>query len=71
MGTNFNDLWSDPDFISEPEKDKINLHIASLGKSIEEADRICSGEVSAVAYDSFDDLLADIDAEIAKEDSRG
>ena len=31
---------------------------------------ICAGKVSAVAYDSFDDLLADIDAEIAKEDSR-
>ena len=66
MGTNFNDLWNDPDFITESEKDKINLHVTSLGKSIEEAERICSGEVSAVAYDSFDDLLADIDAEIER-----
>lgn len=43
---------------------------AAMLSAVKEADRICSGETSAVAYDSFDDLLADIDAEIAKEDSR-
>ena len=66
MGTNFNDLWNDPDFITESEKDKINLQVALIDRSIKEADRICSGEVSAVAYDSFDDLLAEIDAEIER-----
>ena len=35
MGTNFNDLWNDPNFITEPEKDEINLQVALIGKLIE------------------------------------
>lgn len=33
MGTNFNDLWNDPDFITESEKDKINLRVTSISKN--------------------------------------
>lgn len=35
MATNFNDLWNDPNFITEPEKDEINLQVALIGKLIE------------------------------------
>lgn len=39
---------------------------AAMLSAVDEADLICAGKVSAVAYDSFDDLLADIDAEIER-----
>ena len=35
MGTNFNDLWNNPDFITEDEKEKINFEVALIGKLIE------------------------------------
>ena len=35
MGTNFNDLWNDPNFITEEEKDKINFEVSLIGKLIE------------------------------------
>ena len=36
--------------------------------ALQEADDIASGKIQAKAYDSFDELLAEIDAEIAAED---
>jgi len=35
MGTNFNDLWNDPKFISKEQKSKINLEVSLIGKIIE------------------------------------
>lgn len=35
MGTNFNDLWNNPDFISEDDKVKIDFEVALIGKLIE------------------------------------
>ena len=35
MGSNFNDLWNNPDFINEDEKEKINFEVALIGKLIE------------------------------------
>lgn len=35
MGTNFNELWNDSNFITETEKEKINLEVALIGKLIE------------------------------------
>ena len=35
MGTNFNDLWNDPTFITDEEKDKIDFEVALIGKLIE------------------------------------
>ncbi len=35
MGSNFNDLWNNPDFITEDEKEKINFEVALIGKLIE------------------------------------
>ena len=33
MGTNFNDLWNNPDFVAESEKDEINLKVSSINKN--------------------------------------
>lgn len=35
MGTNFNELWNDPAFITDIEKEKIDFEIAIIGKLIE------------------------------------
>ncbi len=35
VGTNFNDLWNDPTFITDEEKDRINFEVALIGKLIE------------------------------------
>ncbi len=35
MGTNFNELWNDPEFITDEEKDRINFEVALIGKLIE------------------------------------
>lgn len=35
MDTNFNDLWNNPDFITEGEKGKINFEVVFIGKLIE------------------------------------
>ena len=39
MGSNFNDLWNNPDFITEDEKEKINFEVALIGKLIEARER--------------------------------
>lgn len=39
MATNFNDLWNDPNFITEAEKEKINLEVSLIGKLIEARER--------------------------------
>lgn len=35
MGTNFNELWNDPEFIDETQKAKIDSEAALIGKLIE------------------------------------
>jgi transcriptional regulator with XRE-family HTH domain len=35
MGSDFNDLWNDPDFISDDLKAEIDLEVALIGKLIE------------------------------------
>ncbi len=35
VGTNFNELWNDPTFITDEEKDRINFEVALIGKLIE------------------------------------
>lgn len=35
MGTNFNELWNDPAFITDTEKEKIDFEVAIIGKLIE------------------------------------
>ena len=35
MGSSFNDLWNDPNFISEERRAKIELEVELLGKLIE------------------------------------
>ncbi len=35
MGTNFNELWNNPEFISPSEKAKIDFEVALIGKLIE------------------------------------
>lgn len=35
MGTNFNELWNDPAFITNTEKEKIDFEVAIIGKLIE------------------------------------
>ena len=35
MGTNFNDLWNDSSFISEEQRNKIDVEVALIGKLIE------------------------------------
>ena len=35
MGSSFNDLWNNPDFISEERRAKINLEVDLIGKLIE------------------------------------
>ena len=32
MGSNFNDLWNNPDFITEDEKEKIEEYVQSLAE---------------------------------------
>ena len=41
MGTNFNDLWNDPSFITDDEKYKIDFEVSLIGKLIEA--RECKG----------------------------
>lgn len=35
MGTNFNEMWNDPAFITNTEKEKIDFEVAIIGKLIE------------------------------------
>lgn len=35
MGTNFNELWNDDSFITQEQRDKIDLEVAIIGKIIE------------------------------------
>ena len=35
MGTNFNELWNDPSFISDAQKDCIDFEVKLVGKIIE------------------------------------
>ncbi len=49
MGTNFNELWNDPEFITDEEKAKIDKEVARIGKQINAIGR------DALAY--MDSLL--------------
>lgn len=59
MGTNFNELWNDPEFIDDTQKEKINREVALIGKFIEarnkkgisqrELARICGLRQPAIA----------------------
>ena len=41
MGSSFKDLWNDPEFMDDAQREKINLEVSLIGRLIEAREKKC------------------------------